>query len=190
MNDDSLFNLIECVCDLLDQAGVDYAITGSVASTAYAQPCFSWDVDVCMQASATKLGMFLSALPSRFYHDDDAIREASAQHSMYNIIDNQTGLKVDLSFLPDKGYLGGILARRKKVPYGREGKMFWMVSPEDTILMKLLWRRDTRSDKQWENALGVVRTVGVRLDWTYLHHWADQSNLRGDLDRLKNEAGI
>lgn len=190
MNNDNLFNLIEFMCGLLDKADVVYAITGSVASSVYAQPQFSWALDVCVQVSPAKLSAFLAALPNRVYHDDDAIREAAARNSMHNLIVNQTGLKVDLSFLPGEGYLGGILARRRQVNFGQKGQMFWAVSPEDIVLMKLLWRKDTHSEKQWENALAVVQSLGVKLEWPYLHRWADQLGLSDDLERLKMDAGI
>ncbi|HKQ50563.1 MAG TPA: hypothetical protein VJZ71_21000 [Phycisphaerae bacterium] len=184
-----LFELIESVCDLLEQANATYAITGSVASAVYSEPYASWDVDLCLQVSPVVLDRFLNLLPPRYYRDDVAVRAAAAEHSMINLVDNKTGLKIDLSFLPPGGYLGGVLARRKKITYG-ENKAFWTVSPEDAILMKLLWRMETESQKQWDNALAVVRFQNVRLDWPYLHQWADQLGLRKDLELLKRDAGI
>jgi hypothetical protein len=62
------------------------------------------------------------------------------------------------------------------------------MSAEDIILMKLFWRSDSRSEKQWQNALSVVRTMGVRLDWKYLRHWADRLRLAEDLASLLREA--
>ncbi len=44
--------------------------------------------------------------------------------------------------------------------------------------MKLLRRKGSRSEKQWENALSVVRTQGARLELT------------GDLDEINRIAGI
>ncbi len=186
----SLFNLVDTICELMDRAGIVYAITGSLASSAHGEVYASVDVDVCLFASSSALDAFLRSLPSRFYHDDDAIRDAAIRESIINITDNQTGWKVDLSFLPREGYLAGVLSRRKKVRYGLEGKLYWTVSAEDIVLMKLLWRKETRSQKQWENALSVARIQGVRLDWAFLHHWADQLGMREDLERLKREAGI
>ena len=56
--------------------------------------------------------------------------------------------------------------------------------------MKLLWRKDTQSRKQWENALSVVRVKGVSLDWKYLFEQARTLGLEDDLIKLRDEAGI
>lgn len=190
MSAGKLFSLIDDLCALFDQIGLDYAITGSIASAAYAEPYTSIDVDYCIQLQPDKLDALLKVIPPRFYHDADAIRDAAQRNSVIHIMDNLTGLKADLSFLPSTGFLGGVVSRRRKLKYGTMGKEHWTVSPEDVVLMKLLWRKDTRSQKQWDNALSVVRFQGVRLDWPYMHLWADKLELRADLEQLKREAGI
>ena len=56
--------------------------------------------------------------------------------------------------------------------------------------MKLLWRKDTQSTKQWDNALGVARVKGARMDWKYLFENAKSLGVEDDLIRLRDEAGI
>lgn len=70
------------------------------------------------------------------------------------------------------------------------GASFFVVTPEDVILMKLLWRRETRSQKQWRDALGVAKVKGACMDWTYLWEQAETLRLEDDLLRLRDEAGI
>jgi hypothetical protein len=190
MNGSSLFELIDIVCDLMDRSGIVYAITGSVASSAYSEPYTSVDVDLCLHASPAAVESFLKIIPGRFYHHDEAIRDAARRHSMINLTDNQTGWKVDLSFMPESGYLAQVLSRRQEIQYGLQGKSYWTVSPEDIILMKLLWRKDTLSIKQFENALSVMRAQRTQLDWSYLHAWADQLGFRSDLEEVKAAAGV
>ena len=64
------------------------------------------------------------------------------------------------------------------------------MTAEDVILMKLLWRKDTQSQKQWDNALGVAKVKGARMDWKYLFGQAGQLGVKEDLVRLRDEAGI
>jgi hypothetical protein len=64
------------------------------------------------------------------------------------------------------------------------------VTSEDIILMKLWWRRDSRSAKQWANALAVARIKGHQLDWAYLRKWAQNLGVAEDLNQLAQEAGI
>ncbi|MCH7793471.1 MAG: hypothetical protein IID31_14475 [Planctomycetes bacterium] len=56
--------------------------------------------------------------------------------------------------------------------------------------MKLLWRKDSRSQKQWENALSVVRVRGARLDWKYLFEQARELDLVEDLTALRDEGCV
>jgi hypothetical protein len=56
--------------------------------------------------------------------------------------------------------------------------------------MKLEWRKDTGSRKQWDNALGVVRVHGARLDWKYLFERARLLGVEGDLTALRDESGV
>ena len=49
---------------------------------------------------------------------------------------------------------------------------------------------DTRSTKQWENALSVARIKGARMDWKYLFEKARQLGIDGNLNQLRDEAGI
>jgi len=75
-------------------------------------------------------------------------------------------------------------------PIGGSETQFWFVTQEDIILMKLLWRKDTRSTKQWENALSVARVKGTRMDWAYLFDKARDLDIEDDLTLLRDEAGI
>jgi len=65
-----------------------------------------------------------------------------------------------------------------------------VVTAEDIILMKLLWRRESRSEKQWSNALSVARVKRARLDWKYLWEQARSLGIEDDLVKLRDEAGI
>lgn len=54
-------------------------------------------------------------------------------------------------------------------------------SPEDTILHKLVWYRlgDEVSERQWNDALGVLRIQGAALDLSYLQRWAEPLGVLG-----------
>ncbi|MFQ5430788.1 MAG: hypothetical protein ACE5E1_10805, partial [Phycisphaerae bacterium] len=143
-----------------------------------------------LRMDAEQAKKLASILPSRFYRSREAMVEAARTHSMANLIDTDTGLKIDLSVLPTEPFYKAVMSRRRKVEYKPGGPGFWAVSPEYIVLMKLLRRQVTRSEKQWENALAVVRVQGAALDWAYLRRWADELHIAADMRALHTAAGI
>ena len=187
---DPLLEVIALVTNALDRQGVVYAVTGSVASGIYGEPVTSIDVDIAVRMTPDQAAEVAQRLRPRFYADADMLRQAARDCSLANLIDQQTTLKVDISVLENTPYHEEVLKRRTRISYPGSDTSFWVVSKEDIILMKLLWRRDSRSRKQWENALGVVQVQGHRLDWPYLRCWAQRLGVEEDLDQLAREAGI
>jgi hypothetical protein len=187
---DALIDTLGQVVDALEEMEVAYAVTGSVASSVHGEPFSSMDADLIVLASTQDAARLSARLTPRFYAPEDMLVDAAAGHTFANVVDNRTGLKIDLSFVGDDPFLREVLRRRVRARIGTHPTEFWFVTPEDVILMKLLWRKDTQSAKQWENALSVVRVKGARMDWKYLFERADTLDIEKDLSRLRDEAGI
>jgi hypothetical protein len=62
---------------------------------------------------------------------------------------------------------------------------------EDILLQKLHWYRagGETSDRQWRDALAIVRVQGEQLDRTYLEATAGRADLGDLLQRVLSEAG-
>jgi hypothetical protein len=65
-----------------------------------------------------------------------------------------------------------------------------IASPEDVIISKLIWRKESQSDKQWRDILGILKVQQEKLDFGYLQQWVERFNLDPDWQRAKIEAGI
>jgi hypothetical protein len=188
--DDPLIETLTITTDALEAEGIIYALTGSMASSVHSEPLMSEDVDLVLQATPEQARRVSARLMPRFYAPEDMLVEAARTHAFTNVVDNRTSLKADLSFAPSTGFLAETLERRVRARIGKAPNEFWVVTPEDVILMKLLWRKDTRSTKQWENALSVARVKGARMDWKYLFDQAHKLAIAEDLTQLRDEAGI
>lgn len=187
MSTDPLFDMLNRLCPLLDAVGATYAVTGSVASSLHGQPSASVDVDICLRLSPAQARQLVAAFPKDFYVNPDGLIESARIGGISNVIDGPTAMKADLSFVPKEPYFDEVLARRTLIGNVPGLPPLWVVSPEDIILMKLLWRRDTESQKQWDNALSVVKVQGHRLDRAYMKEWAERLDLSDDLRRLLAE---
>ncbi len=184
----NLLELLGAVAADLEHAGVTYALTGSLASSLYSRPQMSYDADLVLRMTEEQAGMLARTWRGRFYVSLDALREAVAHNGMANVIDGTSGWKVDLSIVPRDPFYDAVLARRRCVSLPGTTNTLWACSPEDTILMKLLWRKDSRSSKQFNDARNVVEAMGHRLDWHYLREWATRLALSCDLEELREAA--
>jgi hypothetical protein len=71
-----------------------------------------------------------------------------------------------------------------------ESECFWLASPEDAILAKLLWGQQSQSEKQWRDVLGVLKVQGDSLDFAYLTQWASRLDLTELMERAIAAAGL
>jgi len=96
-----------------------------------------------------------------------------------------SSFKFDIYPLSPEPYHQAAFRRRKLEEYSFGGStpvQFYVSTPEDAILAKLLWRRASRHvlERQWSDVLDVVRVQGEKLDGGYLREWAARLGL-GDL---------
>ncbi len=190
MAKNEIYEVIEIVTTALRDAGIEYAITGSVASSMHGEPVTTQDVDIILRMTEAQARRLAHALPPRFYRNEDSLADAARDGGMVNVIDMDTTFKVDLSVVPLTAFHRSVFDRRHTIEMEPGAKSIDIVSPEDIILMKLLWRKDSQSTKQWENALSVARRQNVNMDWKYLFAQAQSLGLEQDLIRLRDEAGI
>ena len=61
-------------------------------------------------------------------------------------------------------------------------------SAEDTILTQLEWARDGDSERQYDDAVGVLRIQAGSLDEGYLDRKATELGIRDRLDRAKRRS--
>lgn len=106
---------------------------------------------------------------------------AVARGEVFNIIEPASGLKVDCRPLAPGSYAQAQFARRRQVQIA--GRAVWMLAPEDVILAKLRWHRQTPSDTQWRDVVGVIKLQAGHLDQSYLMRWAAELGLSDLLAR-------
>jgi hypothetical protein len=92
-------------------------------------------------------------------------------------------VKVDFIVQPDAEYQRTELGRRRQVTF--EGVPIWIIAPEDLVLSKLDWARQSRSERQLTDVRNVLSACDA-LDWTYLRIWAARLGLEELLDEVSS----
>jgi hypothetical protein len=82
---------------VLEQLGLRYFVTGSVATIFYGEPRFTNDIDIVVALPASRISDFCRAFPSEdFYVREEAVRRDISIKSQFNVIHPASGLKVDV----------------------------------------------------------------------------------------------
>lgn len=177
------------VTGTLEALGVDYVVGGSVASSVHGLPRSTADSDIVAALREEHVNGLVSSLEAAFYVDADMIRDAIRRRFEFNVLHLATMFKVDV-FVPALDTVTRReLSRGSRVDVG-DGKTFLVASAEDTIVQKLRWFQlgGGVSERQWSDALGVVRVRGPALDREYLRDTAEALEVVPLLERLLREA--
>lgn len=176
---------LEKLISIIESTGISYAVCGSLSSGFHGQPRATNDADIIIAPTRDQLAMLLKSLEAGYYVSSEAAFEAMKIRSMFNVIDNEFGWKADLIFRPDNPYQVSKFDRRRRVKL--MGIDLWILSPEDVILSKLDWAKDSGSDLQFRDVFGVIKVQWDKLDWDYLRHWAKELNVEKNLESIKEE---
>jgi len=155
----------------LERAGIDYLLTGSLASTAWGRPRATYDVDFVVDLRAGDVEKLLRAFPPpTWYLEREVILEALRTGGEFNAIHGTAGTKLDFWLKARRPMDALRFVRRRRESLA--GVDCWVLSPEDTILAKLEWLQAAPSERQQADVVGILAVQGDKLDFGYLRQWA------------------
>lgn len=155
----------------LDGAGIAYMVTGSIAVNFYTVPRMTRDIDIVVELVQEDLVRFLPLFQTDYYLEPQTVRDAVENKGMFNLIQNDHVVKVDFILRKDSPYRRREFSRRKKIAI--DGHSFYLVAPEDLILSKLDWAKDSRSEMQLSDVRNLLKSVRP-LNRRYLARWAKE----------------
>lgn len=161
--------LIKTIACRLESAGIEYMMTGSMAQAMYSAPRMTRDIDLVVQTYPSDVDTLFNLFKSQFYIDKESVRKAILEHGMFNIIHNESVLKVDMIVLKDEAYRVEEFARKRRIDL--EGTLIWVVAPEDLILSKLVWMKQSQSEIQARDVRLLLAHVKT-LEMDYLAKWS------------------
>jgi hypothetical protein len=168
---DEILEITLRVAGVCERLGVPYAVVGSLASSLHGITRATQDVDIVASLTPAHVGAFASDLRDEFYLDEDAIHDAIARHRSFNVVHLRSYFKADV-FIPrdDEASRLEMERRQRFVISEAPRREIVVASPEDTVAQKLYWYAlgDRVSERQWMDAVGVIKVAGHTLDLPYL----------------------
>jgi hypothetical protein len=170
----------------LEAAGIPYMVAGSFASGVHGMPRTTRDLDLVIDPDRDRLRAFLATLDdTRYDVDRDAALDALARRSQFNVIDIETGWKIDLVIRKIRAFSREELARRQRIEL--DGVPTYVASPEDTIVAKLEWaKQGGGSERQLRDCADIVGVQGDALDRAYIERWVAELGLDREWAQVKD----
>lgn len=160
----------------LDAAGVPYMLTGSLASSLHGVPRTTQDLDFVIAPDERTLEALLLHFPAdRFYVSRHTAFEALRKSSLFNVVDTESGWKLDFIIRKSREFSRVEFDRRVRVELF--GATIAVATPEDVLISKLEWAKRSGSERQLEDAVGVLRTNKAKVDLPYIERWVGTLDL-------------
>ena len=145
----------------LEKSGIQYFVTGSVATIFYGEPRLTHDIDLVVYISVGDISKIRAIFSDEAYYcPPEEVIEIESRRIPYghvNVIHHKTGMKADLyleSESQDNNLQAWAFQHRKRVDLGNELSI-WLAPPEYLIVRKLEFFREGGSQKHLED----LRTV-------------------------------
>ena len=159
-------DIVRDVSARLDGANIGYMLTGSMAMNYYAQPRMTRDIDVVVALRPADAARVVQLFSPDYYVSREAVDSSIANTSMFNLIHNESVIKVDCIVRKQTEYRLAEFNRRQRIKI--EHFETWIVSKEDLILSKLFWAKDSHSELQLRDIKNLVSTG---YDRDYIQRW-------------------
>jgi len=130
-------DVLKDVAFRLDKYSIEYMLTGSLAMNYYAEPRMTRDIDIVVQLLDSDAAAVFGVFEKDYYLSEEAMMSAIRNRRMFNLIHNESVIKVD--FIVKKSDEYSLLAFSRKTAVGIDGTNLWIICKEDLILSKLAW---------------------------------------------------
>ena len=168
-----IIELLKYTCIELDKKNIEYMLSGSVAMNLYATPRMTRDIDIVINLKKEDTEKFLSVFSGHYYFNPDTIATEIEKGGMFNILDKETGYKIDFMIKKNSPFRQTEFDRKQRI------KVFdfeaWVVSVEDLIISKLIWTQTHVSERQIQDARNLL--VSRKMDTAYIQKWCKAMKL-------------
>lgn len=176
---------------IFDSIDISYYVSGGVASSIHGETRSTRDLDLVIEVRPNEINSLVKTLEAAgYYCPAGAVTNLQqGKERMLNITHTETIANPDLYITDNSPFALSQMARRILIDVDGISS-FWVASPEEIILQKLLWSQVSQSEKQWRDVLGILKLQGQILDYGYLTTWAENLNLVDVFTQVLTQAGL
>jgi hypothetical protein len=165
-------DIVRDVSRRLEQGSLDYMLTGSMAMNYYAQPRMTRDIDLVVALTPEDTETIVKLFRPDYYVSRDAVSSSILHESLFNLIHEESIIKVVCIVRKNTPYRRAEFERRQRITI--EDFCTWIASKEDLIISKLWWAKDSHSEQQLRD---VKNLAGTGCDAEYIIQWTNELGL-------------
>jgi hypothetical protein len=165
-------DIVRDVSMRLEKGGLAFMLTGSMAMNYYAQPRMTRDIDIVVALEPKDADAVVQLFHPDYYVSRDAVSTSIHRESLFNLIHQESVIKVDCIVRKRTPYRLAEFERRQKIRI--EDFSTWIVSKEDLIISKLYWAKDSHSELQLRDVKNLASTG---CDTDYIERWTNKLGL-------------
>lgn len=170
------------VTQKLKELGIEYMLTGSLAMNFYAEPRMTRDLDIVLLLNIDKIKPLVDIFGNDYYISEEGVSDALKYNTSFNLIHNESIIKVDMILRKNEEYRICEFLRKQKIEiFSNE---VYICTKEDLIISKLIWSVDSKSEKQKNDVINLLKTG---YDKHYLNEWLTKLRLIDFYSGFKNE---
>jgi len=175
-------DILKDITGKLEKLGIQYMLTGSLAMSYYVEPRMTRDIDLVVEILPGMIDHIEKILNPDYYLSIDSIKDAVENEFMFNLIHNESSIKVDCIIRKSEEYRKEEFDRRKRVKLANFN--IYIVSVEDLIISKMFWIKESASEIQKKD---VKNLLSSKHDEKYLLNWIEKLKLSQIFETIKNE---
>ena len=153
----------------LEMLKIPYMLTGSMALIRYAMMRMTNDIDIVIEVSSSDAEKIIKTFEPDYYVPHGRVRDAVARKFMFNLLHQETLVKVDCVVRKDDEFQKIAFSNRRKINFS--GFDLWIIAKEDLILSKLKWAKISRSEMQMRDVASIIRNG---YNEKYVKDWAEK----------------
>lgn len=173
-------DLISLFVAPIEGLGLEYMITGGVASVIYGDPRFTRDIDLILDLREADAPFLLDAFSSDdFYRPPlDTVKEEirRPRHGHFNIIHRDTALRADVYLLGEDPIHAWAFGRRVRIPL-EDDIAIWLAPPEYVVVRKLQYYKESGSDRHLRDVSAMLEISEEQIDTQEVEGWAARLGL-------------
>lgn len=176
-------DLLIQIAKILNELGIAYYVTGGFAVSVWGKPRFTADIDLIISMTRFQKNDFAQKIKAIFpngYLDKNQIDTALSRQGEFNFVEPNSGMKIDFWIAKKDEFEKQCFKNKKSRDIGYKVDF---ISPEDLIISKLIWFKESGSNRHLEDVQTVLSIANP--DKKYLKGWTQKLGLQKELALLR-----